>query len=331
MSLANPVERFFKDRFARRGLHDGEIVYRTTESTGMQRKGSQVNVDLPAAVARVFEALQLVVVRVLAVIPRARLCRMRSEHGAVFSQNVDDHAIAIGGRLCGGGPDGRRDLHRDAVCLSLLIGVDRRLAANLVGRLGDLTAAGHDPLDEPVLQGFLLGNELRVADLCRRGGSNTDVLLAVIDAVQCSNELVIFAGGNRIELVIVAARTVDRQPEKRLSHRARDFFQLFMPRCGLHGCALAEHGIVCASHQKTHGRRAIVRVRRENVAGQLHPRKPVIGHIIIERPNDPISIVPRRLTRRVVFVSATLAKTGNVQPMSSPALAIMSRRQQVIN
>jgi len=68
--------------------------------------------------------------------------------------------------------------------------------------------------------------------------------LAVIYAIERGGEAVILAGGDRIELVIVATCAVHGEPEKSLRDGPGDFLQFIVSGRKFHGGVNALDGVV---------------------------------------------------------------------------------------
>ena len=75
-----------------------------------------------------------------------------------------------------------------------------------------------------------------------------------------------------------------------------------------------------------------LRLRRvwKQVAGNLLNNKLVVGHVAIDRIDDPIP--PKILfARQIFFVAVAIGISGDVEPMSGPFLAEVFRRQKMFD
>ena len=101
ISLLEFVECFGEDRFLRGDFDDFKIIDCATEVIRMKREGEQANVSRALAIAGVLEALRLKSGSGLASVPCAGSIRMRREYSAIFSHDLNRHAVLITRRLCG--------------------------------------------------------------------------------------------------------------------------------------------------------------------------------------------------------------------------------------
>ena len=91
------------------------------------------------------------------------------------------------------------------------------------------------------------------------------------NARDCRRHAIVFFGAYWVELVIVTARTLHRQAEKRLAGRADDVFQLILPHDRFHGRALLSLAdrIITARHEKTRCNDCCRIIRLHDIAGNL--------------------------------------------------------------
>ena len=75
----------------------------------------------------------------------------------------------------------------------------------------------------------------------------------------------------------------------------------------------------------------------EQVAGQLHPDKLVVGQILVPALDDPVAIGMgaghrhKTTSTRVEATDIVVAIAGNVEPVASPSLAVSLRGQEPID
>ena len=131
-------------------------------------------------------------------------------------------------------------------------------------------------------QHLALSRQLRVCDAA----------FAVKHPGDRRGHLVIFLLLNGIELVIVAARAVDREPDKRLPDRANNLLDFILARRFFHELAATDDCVVQPGHEKTDRLLAGRIARLEHIAGNLHPHKFIIRHVVVQRADHPVAIRP---------------------------------------
>ena len=131
--------------------------------------------------------------------------------------------------------------------------------------------------------------------------------------------------------MIVTARAVDREPDERLPDRADDLFKLVLPRGFLHELAAAYDRVVQPGDEEA-DRLLPGRVTRlKHVAGDLHPHKLVVRHVVVQRANHPVAIRPEVVADVVPLETVALAEPGEVQPVAAPAFAVVRRAEEVVD
>ena len=169
--------------------------------------------------------------------------------------------------------------------------------------------------------------------VARRGAGLQTVAVAVPDAGKHGPQAVIFSLRDRIELVVVASRTVDGQTKKSLRRGSDQVFELILPHDGPHRQTLLRLPdlVPGGGHQESRGDRRPRIVWLDHIAGQLPPYELVIGQILVECRDDPITIGPRIGPQFVALETLAFAKADDVEPVPPPALAVMRRVQEPIN
>ena len=71
----------------------------------------------------------------------------------------------------------------------------------------------------------------------------------------------------------------------------------------------------------------VLRRMRQQVAGDLLDDELVVGHVFVERVDDPVAIHPHE-PRLVFFETVRIGIAGRIEPDSAPAFAIMGRCEQ---
>ena len=75
----------------------------------------------------------------------------------------------------------------------------------------------------------------------------------------------------------------------------------------------------------------VVAGRRQQVAGNLLLHEPVVGHVGVERLDDPVAIAERVRVRDVLVEPVRVGIAGDVEPVPAPTLAVAGRRQQPLD
>ena len=123
---------------------------------------------------------------------------------------------------------------------------------------------------------------------------------------------------DRIELVIVASRAAETQPQKHLARGVSDIRQNDLP--------LAAHiALVPLVNRVPQIRRGYenIRVPRiDFVPGDLLRQKLVVRFVAVKTLDHPVPIPPRSGTIRVLVVAIALCVPDQIQPMLRPALAV---------
>ena len=140
-------------------------------------------------------------------------------------------------------------------------------------------------------------------------------------------ELVIVLLRNRIEHMVVAAGTAQRQPQKQRAGRAHHFVD-FVP-----GGRLLVVGLVVENAEavKTGGDDRLVRRIGQFVAGKLFEHEAVVRLVVIEGGNHVIAIAPRFGLFRVALIAVGLRKSRHVEPMSPPPFAVLLAGKQLVD
>ena len=138
-------------------------------------------------------------------------------------------------------------------------------------------------------------------------------------------QLVVFFLPNGIKLVVVAARTIDREPDKRLPHRADNLLQLILTRGFFHELATTHDCVVQPGDKETDRLLPGWVARFQHISGDLHAREFIVRHVVVHRVNDPVAIRPEIVADVVPLKTVALAKPREIQPVPPPALAVVRR------
>ncbi len=131
---------------------------------------------------------------------------------------------------------------------------------------------------------------------------------------------------NGIEFVIVAARAIHGERQKRGACRGHHIVELV-------GALLGGQHRIGTLHQvhRPADKKSRRLVRAERVAGQLFADEFVIGQISVERTDHVVAVRPRVGARLIHFEPVALRKAHDVQPMPRPAFAISRRGEKFVD
>ncbi len=138
-------------------------------------------------------------------------------------------------------------------------------------------------------------------------------------AVEEREQAVVFLLRNGVVFVIVALGALDGQAEHRLSDGVHAVeHRVHAKLLGIDGALLVEHGIA----QEAGGHDLILVGVRQLVAGKLLDEELVVGQITVEGV-DHVIAVEMDLARHVLLVTVGIRVAGGVQPVPSPAFAVV--------
>ena len=152
----------------------------------------------------------------------------------------------------------------------------------------------------------------------------------VAGALEDAVERVVIVHRDRVELVRVTPRTAERQAENGLAQRVDGVLN------GEVMIVLRVEPKAPRNREVTGGRHplSVTRARssaRENVARDLLTKKFVVGLVGVERVDDVIAIAPGVRHGIVGGLARRVRVTHEVEPVPSPALAVMRRGEQTFN
>ena len=155
-------------------------------------------------------------------------------------------------------------------------------------------------------------------------GGREDRLRGFVRVIDVGEHPVIVALADRVELVVVALGALHRQAQHGLADRVHAVEH------GLHAelfrigpALLVDHRVA----QEARRNALLLRGARQQVARDLLDDEPVIGHVRVERVNDPVAVEPD-LARLVLFKAVRVGVARGVKPDAAPALAVVRRCQQ---
>ena len=149
------------------------------------------------------------------------------------------------------------------------------------------------------------------------------IMARLLHVVEKGHDLKILGVLQRIIFVRMALRTAQREPHPRraggphpVGHGAKTKFQR------INSSLLVEHGITMKS-----GRHQIILPAiRKHITRQLSHRKLVKGHVLVQRPDDPVAPWPHR-SRPVFFIPVGVGIPRHIQPAARPAFTVPRRSQ----
>ena len=125
--------------------------------------------------------------------------------------------------------------------------------------------------------------------------------------------------------MVVAARTIDREPDKRLPHRADNLLQLILTRGFFHELATTHNCVVQPGDKETDSPLPGRVARLQDIPGDLHAHEFIVRYVVVQRVNDPVAIRPEIVADTVPLKTVALAKPREIQPVPPPALAVVRR------
>ena len=69
----------------------------------------------------------------------------------------------------------------------------------------------------------------------------------------------------------------------------------------------------------------------QHVPGDLLDREMIVGHIGVQRGDDPVAIAKRERPRTIFLIAVAIGIASQVEPMSAPALTKMRRSKQAVD
>ena len=140
-------------------------------------------------------------------------------------------------------------------------------------------------------------------------------------------ELVVLANANRITLVIVAARAIHRDAEERARRRIDDAVHVVGQRL------LQVRHLVVPKPQSVEARRdeRVEIAIGKFVASDLRADKPRVRHVRVECAHHEIAVLPRGFLVAVALETVGVGVADEVEPVTSPLLAVVRTREQPID
>ena len=147
----------------------------------------------------------------------------------------------------------------------------------------------------------------------------------VFGAGENARQRVVIGCRDRVVLVVVAAGAGDRKPQEAAGQRvdAVGVLVVFL------GVAVVDR----PTGEKAQGRQAIKTIGPvEQVAGDLLEDEPVVGHVAVQGPDQPVAIAePVGVKPGLERVGLVLAVACHVEPVAPPPFAVVRRGQQPVD
>jgi hypothetical protein len=176
---------------------------------------------------------------------------------------------------------------------------------------------------------------LQMSAAAMDGGIKIIAAVGLVHARKNSLKGVIIALRNRIELVIMAARTLHRAAGEGLHHGGDDVIAIQVTAnlaVNRIFANVAQRALVPrACGQKSERDDGFGCIRVERVPGHLLFDKSCIGLIRIKRADEVIAIRPGVFADPILIVAVRLGKMRDIHPVARPALAITRGGQQAIH
>ena len=173
--------------------------------------------------------------------------------------------------------------------------------------------------------GFVLTHRLLVVLALRGRGNRT----LAIDLHRSEEGLktVVIALGERLELMIVAARAAHGQAKKSQRGGIGNIVERVVAALFLVGTV--HH--IRAEKIEAGGRERLGVAGPEFVAGDLLADKTVVRLIVIEGANNVVPVTPRMRAYGIVLKAIGLGEAGEVEPVPPPALTISRGGEQAVD
>ena len=159
--------------------------------------------------------------------------------------------------------------------------------------------------------------------------------LCALDPGEHGLEGVVLRLGDGVELVVVAARAVDREALEGAEHVRHDVITVEVAGLLLVDGAFAEFDVTdvvpgtCGEHPCGDDRARVILV--EHVACELLCDEVGVGFVLVERADHPVPVRPGVRARLVLVVAVGVGVVDDIKPVPRPALAVARRREQAVD
>ncbi len=150
--------------------------------------------------------------------------------------------------------------------------------------------------------------------------------LVGLDAREVRRELEVLLLRDRIALVVVAAHAAHGKTEERAADDVDDAVEIVGERL------LQVRHLVVPHAQAIDPRRdeAVEVAVVEFVARKLLEHEAVVGHVLVERLDDPVAVLPGAVLDAVALEAVGLGVAHEIEPVPPPLLAVVRAGQQAI-
>ena len=147
-------------------------------------------------------------------------------------------------------------------------------------------------------------------------------------AIEGSLETVVILLRDGIEFVIVATRTLDSEAHDTATEGGDHVIEIFVAEFGIVFFAEADLGMVA---EKAGGGESFGAGVGEFVAGELFVEEAVVGFVGVEGGDDVVAVTPGVGTVEVVFLAVGIGVAGEVEPVASPAFAVVRGGEEFVD
>ena len=161
---------------------------------------------------------------------------------------------------------------------------------------------------------------------------NTSV--APLGACENGDQRIILFLRYRIELMVMATGAIDRYRACCREHLSQHVVKIIGSSQSAQngaGCFNLPHKVPGPSCKKAGGDDRFGIVRLQSIPSNLKANEAIIGHVLIQCPNDPVPISPSMFADLVTFKPMSVRKMGDVEPMLGGSFPILRRFQHPID
>ena len=115
--------------------------------------------------------------------------------------------------------------------------------------------------------------------------------------------------------------TIDREAEEGLPDTGGEIFEFVLPGEQFHPLAASNHSVV-HSGDKEPRCCCTFASGQQLVAEELQADELVIGHVAVQRVDDPVTVGPGRFARPVTFEPVAFPEANDIEPVPAPAFAV---------
>ena len=157
--------------------------------------------------------------------------------------------------------------------------------------------------------------------------------ISMTDPIEDRLDAVVVTDGYGVELVIVAAGTIDGESQEGLPNDADQIIHFLFPSDGpLRGIGLRIARLIPRPrNQHARSDDALRGHRFQDIARHLLPHEAVVGKVSVETADDVVAKRPRVIPRTVVFEALAFGVADHVQPMPGPAFSVARRSQKALH